>query len=324
MILRVLLCWSIAWGACCSETGVDSASFATSDESGTLIMISRTQSQVVLGVDSKITYTDYESGAGSAQSVAEKKLVEVNQNGACAIEGFTGNRPLRISVSATVESWLKAHPSAEVGRDLMNILDAAGTAWNSANYQRGHLPKARKVGSPISTFICGDTANGQPIIVRGQTYVSQNLRAKARLIPPYKADFFYASGFLNEVLLERTIFDPKFDFSRDDDPGMGKVDSEIIAEIRKSPQGMGALRVWNSINADSRRWPRDPTSVLPPPPTEWNLGLIKDAFAVVFAAVENHTPVVAPPNQIVIVGPCGRTRTVLNAMVWPDQVHCHN
>lgn len=151
---------------------LSASTFAQSDESGTLVMVARTPDGIVLAVDSAITVH------GIPTTNGRRKLIDVGQYGACAIEGWSGNQESGDDLSEKVRSWLRANPGVSGMDAIKGIQNIAVASWNSEGYKIGQLPLNRTVGVDITNILCGDMLSTGPAILEVQTRVGSDGSAK--------------------------------------------------------------------------------------------------------------------------------------------------
>jgi 20S proteasome alpha/beta subunit len=71
-------------------------------------MAARTESAAIIAVDSEISSKNLHPIAG------ERKLVDVGDGSACAIEGFLGKgAAAELDVSEALRQWVREHPKRE-------------------------------------------------------------------------------------------------------------------------------------------------------------------------------------------------------------------
>jgi hypothetical protein len=291
---------------------------APSDESGTLVMVARAIDMVVVSVDSKVTHN-----AGDAADIAadpvdgKRKLVQVGEKSSCAISGFIGNNTEELDVSASLRKWVENHPKTEAHDALLSLLQESAGAWDRQNYVLGKLPLNRHIGSNINTLTCGDVVNGHPVIVRGQTIVRPDGRggqnADYRILPSQNDDLLYVSGYINTNPLINFLANPSLVNQEKGQPAF-ESDAAIITELTNNPMAMAAF---SALRDSHYRAVRDSKPEQPPAPSTWASTNIQDLFTSVFAAVEAHSPDVAPPNNVSLIRPCGRFQTTVEGN-WPS------
>ena len=289
----------------------DAVSQPPSDESGTLVMIARTSSEIIISVDSKITHLNFQGPqAPSFKEIdGDRKLFNVGMNGACAIDGYLGDSAQ--DVSAYIREWLKKNPSVGVQEGLESLLKAAATTWNDHHYDQSpaFLPDKRQVGDHVTFLTCGDWVDGHPTIFRGTTYVAPDATAAWKLLPPESGDIFYISGlkFSHPKDFDRFLLygfaEPEFEEPR--------------AELKKDQNFMEADK--ERFIADNRiayALLKDPSTYVP---STWEESSAKRLFVAVFAVFEKKPfdDDVAPPNNVRLIGACGRLETTLEREIWP-------
>jgi hypothetical protein len=310
LVLLFVLSNGITWGQAVGRA---------SDESGTLVMVGRTADAVIVGVDSTVHPTNPLAPRPAFPVTPldrDRKLVEVGEHSACAISGYLGWNEAGLEVSASMRGWIADHPKIEAIDAIDDLLDAAVAAWDRRHYSVAAMPN-RQIGSPITDLVCGDFANGHPVIVRGQTYVIADGRggqvAAKTLLRPMGEDTLYVDGvipdryYLVRIALYPQLIDPIF--------------NQVSNSIRADESTMTAFS--DLLNADKESATQRPAADVAKPlqylPSSWQQQSIKDMFTGVFAAVEDDTVFskdVGTPNNVRIMTRCGRFTTTVEGQ-WP-------
>jgi hypothetical protein len=291
-----------------------------SDESGTLVLVARTKTSVVVSVDSKITQSSEVSSYLRQKRPINprRKLIDVGDRSACALSGNLGIENEESDVSISLRNWVFKHPHIEANKGLSGLLSAAAEAWNRRKFKPSDpLPNRRKPGYPITNVFCGGFANGKIFIVRGRTVVDINSSARFEDIPPYAGDLLYLEGVLATGVFLPIVVDPKR--HPNTTPQDLKLHQDVIQDIRSNVGANNALSAWyeNSFQAEICR--RQQGSEYAPncPPPRWLISQVKDLFTALFESVERRVPIeVASPNNARVIEACGRFPTTVEAKHW--------
>jgi hypothetical protein len=146
------------------------------DESGTLVMVARTTNAVIVSVDSKVTPNDSTASSTAIPATpvsGDRKLVNVGERSACAIDGNLGANEGDKDVSASLRLWIAKNPNTEAQEAIDALLDAAVGAWDRNHFTLDQIAKqgdgGRKIGSRIAKITCGEFVKG-----RGRVSSTQN------------------------------------------------------------------------------------------------------------------------------------------------------
>ena len=97
-----------------------------SDESGTEVILGKTQRMVFVSADSKISGLE-----GPEKTIdGERKLVKIGSHSACAIESYLGKLSENLDVAASIREWVSSHPDVEIPSAMPGILKAAALVWD--------------------------------------------------------------------------------------------------------------------------------------------------------------------------------------------------
>lgn len=280
-----------------------------SDESGTLVMVARTANAVIVSVDSKIMPHDSAAPPPAVPATpvsGDRKLVEVGELSACALEGFVGSNETNLDVSASMRSWIAANPKTEAREAIDALLDAAADAWDHHKFTLEQIrlqTPSRTDGSRITTITCGEVVDGQPIIITGQTYVkaeglSVQVAAKRRLQPDGKGYLHIGGAIPSANYFVMLVASPQYSPLSNKDE-INDQDKAVREDIRANSTAMSALYKWNAV-----------LSV-------WTQAEVKELFVPTFASVEKHLPEVGPPNNLRILTTCGRLEKTTVEAEWP-------
>jgi hypothetical protein len=279
------------------------------DESGTLVMVARTASAIIVSVDSKITPLD--STAKSLEPRVtpvdgDRKLVDVGEHSSCALDGFLGANEAGHDVSALMRSWVAAHPKAEAQEAINALLDAAAGPWDLRHYTLAEIAvqiKHRKVGDPITTITCGEFVDGKPIIVVGETRVKANGlwdQVAEKTSPQEEKTVLYMGGIYDVESFFHLIDERSF--RPESDPKFNDGDRDVREDVRANTTATAALVKWFTA---------------PSAPSAWTQTDVKDLFVPTFASVEKHfSDWVGTPNNIRILTACGRLEATVEGD-WP-------
>jgi hypothetical protein len=302
-------------------TGWTKSVAAGSDESGTLVMVGRTADVVIVSVDSKINHTP-EKGKPDIPTkliAGERKLVDVGQKSACAINGFLGGNPTDLDVATALRAWVRVHPKVEAHIALKDLLSVAGDAWNKAGYTIKHRPDLQShQGDQITQLICGDIVDGRPVIVRGATFVNNQFKATIRSpLPPEGGDILYVAGEIpsTDDLARRMMNCPKS--YNNLAPHYREFLNQVGADMRNDPKTVEAFQVWQSADGQTTNCLiKNPVTQIQMS-SSWKQSSVKTLFASVYRAVEKNTSDVAKPNNVRIITSCKRFNTTVEGE-WPS------
>lgn len=264
------------------------------EESGTLVMAARTDSLAIIAVDSKI------SDNSDGKIDGTQKLLDFGGRSSCALEGWLSNSEYNVDVASSLRNWISGHPDGDPNRDVLELLKAAAEPWNERipHLKPGEpLPKYRKPGERITMLVCGEVSNGQPIIVRGETFVEDNNKAGFRRLDVQDAGILYVEGpfnisdgwdtrFFATLAYHNGVAASYYGMSPDDRRLL------ITKEVWDDPAAKAALRLWlclwlpggsSDIPTRLQDLYSDPNS-----PAPWKEAAVMDLFKAVFRAVESH------------------------------------
>jgi hypothetical protein len=282
------------------------------DESGTLVMAARTDSSVIIVADSKITLGDADLNAPSIDG--NRKLVDVGKYSACGIVGWLGNVSENTDVSEALRAWVRKYPKVEAYEGLQELLNVAADQWNHKLAMSGmsgdeflKTNHNRQIGNEISELICASLQQGQPTMVRGRSLVKSDFTAAAEVEGPVIGNALYARGVLRTpFFVEHVLRMSPFPVAPLPDPY-----PLVENDIRSSPTDMSILQRWYG-------WLTTNPEPTPTSPSPFTQSAVKQLFGDVFSSVETHFPdQVAPPNNVRIVGVCGRASSTLGEKQWP-------
>jgi hypothetical protein len=273
-------------------------------------MAARTESAAIIAVDSKI------SSKNSRPIAGERKLVDVGDRSACAIEGFLGygDAP-ELDVSEVLRQWVRDHPKREADDALDDLLKAAAGRWDNGRYPLGHLPQDRQVGKGITVLVCAEMIRGRPWIFRGETYVNSDGTAGEHRFYPIFGGTLYVQGVFNTTSFN-VVFTGSDKAIHETLPNATDIEiSQLMAirkDVRANSSAMNAIELWSGAATSAPK-----NAYYPAPP--WRQPTVKNLFGVVFNSVEKNLPdIVGPPNNVRIISACGRkSSTVETAEPWP-------
>ncbi len=272
------------------------------DASGTLVMVTRTSTAVIVSVDSEVHALGPNSQDGGGSSDGNRKLILVGEKGACAIEGYLGMHGYPESdVSGYLRIWVRDHPTMGPYEGIDGLLQTAATAWNVSH------PGGKRLDGDITYLTCGDIVGTQPFIVRGWT---------SDLAPGYEKvagnDVLYVGGILNNDKF-RAIFENPL-LIEEVIPGGTQSTipkyREASAEVKSDAAAMRSYKMSLAVVNSGVSSLSD---------SFWNLTTIQALFSSVYKAIEqNFSGAVGPPNNVRIVTPCGPPlSTTVETNPWP-------
>lgn len=289
---------------------------AQSDESGTLVMVARTTSGIVVAVDSAITTQDPITGHKTVIKGQRRKLVDFGKYGACTIDAFTGYAEDGNIIADEARSWLKANPTAKGFEALNGILMVAGTSWNREHYSPGYMgtyPGNRRVGDLISHIVCGDLIGDDFMIIEGDTTVAADGTASIGRGFGIGASFEFG-GFFEYPMLLGLI--NNIDAPPTSTAELVRIYPIIRADILSDPSVVSALQAF--INDQKRITDiREKTVGQPVMPRPALIqSQVQTLFAAAYKSVEQNTQFVASPNNVRLLSKCGRIATTVE-QPWP-------
>jgi hypothetical protein len=277
------------------------------DESGTLVMVARTSNAVIVSVDSKVTPHDSTAPLPALPATpidGDRKLVNVGENSACALDGFLGANEGDKDVSASMRLWIAANPKTEAREAIDALLDAAAGEWDRRHFTLAQIQnQSRKIDSSITKITCGEFVDGNPIIVVGETYVKADVMweqvAGKKIFPEEEMTVLYMGGAYQTArhfttLIEEPTFRPQ-----SNNPKIIDGDKAVREDIRGNKTAMASLFKWYTA------------------PLTWTQTDVKNLFVPTFASVEKHfSEEVGCPNNVRILTACGRRETTVESD-WP-------
>jgi hypothetical protein len=298
IVVCVFLClWS--WAAH-SALGQSDRS---ADESGTLVVLGQYGRDVFLAVDSQV------HGTGNGNDLDteinwKRKLVLVGKSGACATEGWEGSKGRNIVLSDDLWAWSAAHPTATVQQSMEPLLWLIGRDWDNAHYSLYHLPTHRRVGDEITNLYCVDFVRGKSQRFVGSTTVSKS--GDAHIGPPseIKNESVTIAGVFGNREFVNLIPNPNFlNAYSTPDPKGKEMDRIFVSTFKADFAGMVAFDQWETTLGSA-------SAVLSPDAME---NLTKALFRT---AEQSYKGEIAPPNNLVVSGLAGRTKTTVETK-WP-------
>jgi hypothetical protein len=289
-------------------------------ESGTLVMIARTKSAVIVSVDSRI---DTDAGFLRPPSLwtdGTRKLVDVGERGACGLDGWIGDEKLDLAPAVSLRTWAKNHPNEGPAVGIDNLLKVSAATWNQLGAKPGEpLPKNRQVNSVITTLLCGDFVNGHPVIVRGETFVNPDFTAGFRILPPGMGDVLYVDGTVGNRMFRVLLTNPpKLELVLDRRPDLPKdkyrkVRNDMLLNLPAmasfiATESGGDHGQIDSPNEDGSNAYIEST---------WTQSSAQDLFRAFYKSVEQNFAEVGPPNNVRIITSCCRLSTTVEANPWP-------
>ena len=289
-------------------------------ESGTLIMVARTNSSVIVSVDSRINTDNGFLRAPSLWTDGTRKLVDVGERGACALDGWIGNEKLYLAPAASLRNWVKNHPNEGPAVGIDNLLEVAAATWDQLGAKPGEpLPNNRQANSIITTLLCGDFVDGHPVIVRGETFVKPDFTAGYRRLPPDMGDVLYVDGVVGNRTFRELMMNPsKLELVLDQRPDLPAdkyrmVRNDMLLNLPAMASFIAAETVEGHLPNNSRNQRGATTYV----ESSWTQSRVQDLFRPFYRSVEQHFGDVGPPNNVRIVTSCGRLSTTVEADPWP-------
>ena len=212
------------------------------DESGTLVMVARTRLAVVVSVDSEIRRKGENPGV-SGWDDGERKLVDVGETGACALEGYMGQHNEQVGVADYLRTWVRQHPTEDPVEGFEGLLNAAARGWNEVP----HIEFLVNTVSP-TYLICGDIVGGHPVIVRGQTYQLRDGSAGYKRLPVPPGDILYVGGVISTGLFRR-LFENPFDIKTTGPESSSARDAylKIGRDMRSNISAMNAFNIYTNV-----------------------------------------------------------------------------
>jgi hypothetical protein len=303
------------------------------DESGTLIMASRTSDAVVVSADSKISHNGRENYPTNPTD-GQRKLVDVGDKSGCAIAGFLGQNTPNLDVASALRSWVENHPHVEAKEALNGLLEAAAKAWDRESYPLAELAhQHRRVGSSITKLLCGSFIDGAPYIVRGETLVKlkeddpSSQVADQRTLSPLGADLLYIEGEIDTKNLVYIIQNPsqllaRFPELLNRHPELSDFIFDVNRDINSNADAMEAFEKWqvpdNFVKDAGKNMELNNGPMTNQVPSlSWNQSDIKTLFAALYSTVEHYSSEVGSPNNLRVIHPCGRLSGTVDASEWP-------
>jgi hypothetical protein len=291
----------------------------TSDESGTLVMVARTADAVILSVDSTITHR--EGRQVTFYTDGDRKLVNVGEKSACAVEKGIGKSTDDLDVSAALRRWVQAHPKMEAHEGIGGLLEEAAKVWdrNLLNGTRSNL----SVGSVITRLVCGDIVDGHPVIIRGSTIAESDGHegqvAEGRVDEPFGGDLLYVEGVIDTNVFDLIFTAPPMARIKEWQTGKPFDTYPISEDLTGNKSAVAAFKLFQFAAVQSMigHKPAADGNQLPYVPSSWSQSDVKDLLIPVFSAVESHIEDVGTPNNVRIITPCGRFETTVEAETWP-------
>jgi hypothetical protein len=274
-----------------------------SDESGTLVVLARTRTTVIVAVDSKISRHGHPINP-------HRKLVDVGDRSSCAIDGNLGIEGERSDIAPAMARWVRKHPHIEADVTLNDLLSAAAEAYNSRHLRPGDV-MPRKAGEQILQVSCGGFSPGWTYIIRGVVNLGQDYLAHPLQIPAYGVDSFYLDGVLNTEYFFHVLA-PDITWLFPPQPREKEaraLSNNVIGDIDVNPLAHSVLALWQ---ADNRRCILGKKTYykLDCPVSNWTPVQIKILMTQIFQSVEeNDGNDVARPNNVRIIDSQGRLET---------------
>lgn len=280
-------------------------------ESGTLIMVARTKSAVVISVDSQINTKLGVSDPVLHSSDGERKIVDVGTTGACAISGWLGNPLATINVASSMRAWVKKNPTEGPTEAIGHLLEQAARTWDREAIEPGHsLPMDRLIGSDITTLICGDVVNGQPVIVKGKTFVQIDYSAGASRLVTNPARILYVDGVLKTNELPILIMGDSSSVQRQISSVYTPALIQISKDLQSNTSAINAFKIYQMVERSGVQSALNES--------KWTPKTVRALFKPVFETVECHmSSEVGPPNNVRIISACGRVATTVENDSWP-------
>jgi hypothetical protein len=287
-----------------------------SDESGTLVMVARTTSGIVVTVDSAITTRDPITHLPTVITDPTRKLVDFGEFGACTVDAFTGDAERGNIIADEARRWLRANPTARGFEALNGILVIAATSWNSEHYPMSYLgtyPANRRVGDTISHIVCGDLFGDNFMIIEADTTVAADGTASIGRGFGIGASFEFGGSFDYPTLLG--LIDNK-EAPPTATEEFRRIYPAVRQDILSDPSVVDALRAF--IDEQKRTTDIREKTVGQPvmPKPALTQSQVQTLFAAAYKSVEQYTIFVGAPNNVRLLTKCGRFATTVEAP-WP-------
>lgn len=292
--------WFLGWFVICRSISAQVQNIPA-DESGTLVMVARTRAAIIISADSEVHSSDGVSYFPTLRSEGRRKLVNVGKTGACAIDGWLGDEVANIDVAISLRNWVKSHPTAGPVEAINDLLRVAAGTWDREGYLPGQI--TRKIGKDITTLTCGDIVSGQPVIVKGQTYLRNDYSAEYKKLDLDPGAVLYVDGVIQTSELRTLILGV---VASDNSQAL----IQINEDLRFDTQAVNAFKISKDVE------------MVGPQSSEydnaWTPKTVRQLFNPVFETVErNMSENVGPPNNVRIITSCGRMITTVEADPWP-------
>jgi hypothetical protein len=290
---------------------------AQSDESGTLVMIARTNFGIVVAVDSAISTLDPKTHRPTVITDPSRKLIDLGKFGACTIDGFTGESDHGNILAFDARTWLTQHPSAKGADALIGILHVAKNSWDRERYfpdASGRYPGERRAGDPISDIMCGDLFNDGFGIIEAQTTVAHDGSAAV----PTRVNRIGASFDLGGVLTYPILLglienkDAPSGFSRKLKPAYPAFRQGVLSD----PKVVKSLQAFRNEQTRIERIYNPAAQTDTFPQSTLTQADVNTLFTAVYKNIERITKVVGPPNNVRLLSKCGRVNTTIEK-TWP-------
>jgi hypothetical protein len=278
------------------------------DESGTLVIVARTANAVIVGVDSKITPHNPTAALPAIPATlvsGDRKLVNVGELSACALDGNLGANEVDRDMSASLRLWTTAHPKTEAREAIDALLHAAAKAWDNHGYTLDDLAAQtppRKLDSKITTLTCGEFFDGHPIILVGETVVKaggpSGQHAETNTFEEEVKTVLYMGGAFPTAHYFTTLIGAPTFLRGIDGWETNDSDRAVRQDIGANTTAMAALFKWYTT------------------PSTLTTADLKDLLVPTFASVEKHFSEVGTPNNVRILTAYGRSETTVEGD-WP-------
>jgi hypothetical protein len=306
-----LIClWLLAFGSQSvrSQTG--------SEESGTVVIVAKTNSVVVVSVDSRTT--EMIAGGGTVpRDQPDRKIVNVGKTGACAIDGHLGTEERfekhpGTDISQLMHTWVLDHPEIAPREAIGPLLQLAVDAWEAEKEYKIYVVP-RIIGEPITVLTCGDYEANKPIIVRGHTEEASMDVPVVKIDDPVGGDLLYVTmGFRDSPLEDSpNLFVWTATNIRQVDPRRSSA-ARLIRKIDEDEKAQSAFYAWQGANSknDGAGWTQDQIKIL---------------FTRIFYLTETEGALgpnfssagIGPPNNARVITQCGRRTTTVDGDDWP-------